>query len=243
MHGRDGLVVVVLLAILGAILLTSLSPESPVPHSDAWQIALQRLASGKSDAILLPDHPVTATELMQLEPHVSRLRELDVQVLPPTTGWDLLSRCSQLEVLHWHSPVGDEQLAAVKAWPQLRVLDLPEADLTDEGLRMLAGHSQLQLLRLRSPRVTDAGLAILTELPALRFLHLIEVPVTDAGLPHLQKLAVLESLYLDGDHASEDGLSALIQACPGLHFHRDQTHLPNDPRNVDGHHEFQPSGR
>ena len=40
----------------------------------------------------------------------------------------------------------------------------------------------------------------------------------------------LESFYLDGGRVTEDGLMALLEALPKLHFHRDQQHLPDDPR-------------
>jgi hypothetical protein len=68
------------------------------------------------------------------------------------------------------------------------------------------------------------------KMASLRFLHLIDVPITDAGLKHLYGMEHLESFYLDGGRVTEDGLTALLEAMPNLHFHQNQQHRPNDPR-------------
>jgi hypothetical protein len=96
-------------------------------------------------------------------------------------------------------------------------------------MQRLAGLKELELLRFGSPHISDDGLAVVSTLPSLRFLPLIDVPITDAGLQHLHSMSGLESFYLDGGRCTDEGLYALLRALPGLHFHRDQLHLPDDP--------------
>lgn len=237
MARRDGAVIAVLAIIVVAGGLTLLSPSAtPRPEPSAWAKSLEALAARSSNTVSLPTDPVTAAELRQLDPYTDQITELDLGGDQLDAVWEIIARCRHLEVLHWRSPIGDDQIATLRLLEELRVLDLPQADLTDRGLGSLAGHPKLQLLRLRSPRVTDNGLGVLRELPALRFVHLIAVPVSDAGLAVFRDLPKLESLYLDGDRATDEGLSALIEARPDLHFHRDQTHISSDPRGADGHH-------
>jgi len=94
--------------------------------------------------------------------------------------------------------------------------------------------NELVLLRIGSPNLSDFSIETVAKMTSLKFLHLIDVPITDAGLKHLYGMEHLESFYLDGGRVTEDGLTALLEAMPKLHFHRDQQHLPNDPR-ANGH--------
>ena len=132
------------------------------------------------------------------------------------------------------APIDDNQLADLAGLTGLRRLNLPRSQISDSGLARLPDLTPaLELLRLGSPRIGDAGLASIAELKQLRFLHLIDSPVTDEGLAHLRRMTWLESFYLDGGQATDAGLSELIKALPNLHFHRDQQHLPDDPRSDD----------
>jgi hypothetical protein len=178
-----------------------------------------------------------------------------IVVAEPPTGaeWTLLGDdCNRLEVLEIAGAVPtDLDLRVLAALPKLRRLKL--SGLTDEGAAVLAGGARLsevivtsesltdagvgslcQLpliqLRLEAPRVTDASMTQVGGLKQLRFLHLVDVPITDAALPELAKLQSLESLYLDGARCTDEGLSALLNQRPDIHFHRDQTHLRDDPR-------------
>lgn len=135
------------------------------------------------------------------------------------------------EIRLYKNPVVDAQLEELAGLTKLKRINLADSQISDEGLALIAKHApQLELLRIGSPNITDAGMAHVAEMKKLRFLHLIGVPITDAGLKPLETMSWLESFYLDGGKATDEGLSELILAIPKLHFHRDQQHLPNDPR-------------
>jgi hypothetical protein len=126
--------------------------------------------------------------------------------------------------------VKDAGVERSAAGMNLRVVNQPEGRFTADGLAALARMPPLELLRLHSPHVTDAGMAHVAGMNELRFLHLIDVSITDAGLAPLHGMAGLESFYLDGGSCSDDGLRELLTALPELHFHKDQLHVPGDPR-------------
>ena len=148
---------------------------------------------------------------------------------------DAVRRGESIEIRLNTAPIEDAQLADLAGLAELRRINLPRSQISDRGLEQIVKEvPQLELLRLGSPQITDAGLASISQLKKLRFLHLIDVPLTDAGLKHLEQMTWLESFYLDGGNVTDTGLSSLIEALPELHFHRDQQHLPGDPRS-DGH--------
>ncbi|RLS40347.1 MAG: hypothetical protein DWH82_03450 [Planctomycetota bacterium] len=74
------------------------------------------------------------------------------------------------------------------------VLQMANADVTDETLEMLAGMANLRELDLNDTRITDAGLETLAQLPALAILRLRGTAVTDAGFTHSlkDKVSLLE---------------------------------------------------
>jgi hypothetical protein len=229
--------IVSIAAILGFLLRSgSVSPD-PVKEARAtWQQQLEEVRAGRSTAIVMPDLPLSSVHLPELGTVTEKVTELNLSGLDLGEGIPSIALCSHLRILHLRTEVGDAEITALTQLRELAVLDLPLATgVTDVGLQSLEGHPSLKLVRLRSPLVTDAGLSSFARMPALRWLHLMEVPVTDAGLGVFREMPSLESLYLDGDRATDGGLSALVQARPDLHFHRDQLHLSTDPRREDGH--------
>jgi hypothetical protein len=65
------------------------------------------------------------------------------------------------------APISDEGLAAISALPNLTILRLAGADVTDEGLKYLARRRTLQLLEINgAKRITDAGILQLAEMPS-----------------------------------------------------------------------------
>ena len=129
--------------------------------------------------------------------------------------------------------IGDRSAKAIGDLPKLASINLPNCNISDEGIKDWPSLNELVLLRIGSPNLSDEAMGTVAKMKSLRFLHLIHVPITDAGLNRLYGMEHLESFYLDGGRVTEDGLEALIQAMPKLHFHRDQQHLPNDPRASD----------
>jgi hypothetical protein len=144
-----------------------------------------------------------------------------------------LPALEEVRILGGH--IGDAGLAHLCGFPTIERLNLPDTGVTDQGLAALSQLPGLVQLRLGSRKITDAGMDHVAALKQLRFLHLINLRLTDAGILKLQQMTSLESLYLDGvNDVTDQGLDRLLKALPGVHFHRDQQHLPGDPHD-DGH--------
>jgi hypothetical protein len=128
-----------------------------------------------------------------------------------------------------HNPVADDDLKhLVGLEDKLRRINLSQTTISDQGLAQIAEMKQLEQLRLASPQITDGGVAVLQGLPQLKHLHLIDVPLTDAGLVPLHSLKSLQSMYLDGTRGSEQAMTELVKALPGVHMHFDGGHLRED---------------
>jgi hypothetical protein len=93
--------------------------------------------------------------------------------------------------------VSDAGLKALAALPRLQALDLGWTPIGDEGLKVLAGFRQLTWLELRGTAITDAGLKNLASLESLETLDLGETQTSDAGLAALADLRQLRKLRLD----------------------------------------------
>ncbi|WP_010583307.1 hypothetical protein [Schlesneria paludicola] len=72
------------------------------------------------------------------------------------------------------------------------VLQMANADVTDETLQYLSGMTRLRELDLNNSQVTDAGLAVIAALPELKDLRLAHTKISDQGFR--QHLAGKDSL-------------------------------------------------
>ena len=131
------------------------------------------------------------------------------------------------------SPIGDRSAVAIGNLSQLTTLNLPRCGISDQGILNWPSLPNLILLRIGSPNLSDAAMETISKMNSLRFLHLMDVQISDIGLSKIHRMHQLESFYLDGGQVTDRGLSQLIEALPRLHFHRDQQHIPNDPRTDD----------
>jgi hypothetical protein len=96
------------------------------------------------------------------------------------------------------------------------VLQMANADVTDDTLRLLDGFDRLRELDLNGTQVTDAGLAVLAGLPTLERLRLASTPITDAGFrQHLAPVARLVELDLRGTQVAKDTVAAWRSAQRG----------------------------
>ena len=144
---------------------------------------------------------------------------------------DVLSSLEGLRQMRLEkATIGDQSARAIGKLSKLSSINLPNCIVSDEGIKDWPLLDELVLLRIGSPNLSDSAIETIAKMTSLRFLHLIDVPITDLGLRHLHGMEHLESFYLDGGCITEDGLIAMLEAMPRLHFHRDQQHLPNDPR-------------
>jgi len=129
----------------------------------------------------------------------------------------------------------DATVNVISKFSKLEILNLPASCISDQSFeKLVSSLPNLMLLRIGGMQLSDKGVASLSTLTSLRFLHLCNAPLTDAGLKTFRTMHELESLYLDGDNATDDGIRDLLKANPKLHFHRNQTHVADDP-NADGH--------
>lgn len=98
--------------------------------------------------------------------------------------------------------------------PELRVLVIPGAKLTDAGFARLATLSKLDTLNLTRTQVGDGSLPLIARNPDLRLLFLSFTRVTDAGLPHLYGLRKLERVDLQGQGRTPAGIADLKARLP-----------------------------
>lgn len=199
--------------------------------SNEASAAIQRCRDAKSPSLEIRSRvdDSALNEIASLE-WLHALELYDVTTTPDqlTSATRRLSKLERLRVEG--TPLNDAQIFAIcRQHPDLKILNLPDAVFTDAGLAALAELSDLTLLRFGSPNVTDDGFVHLIGHARLRFLHLINVPISDAGLQHFFTMTQLESLYVDGGNATDQGILALLKANPGIHFHRNQLHIEDDP--------------
>jgi hypothetical protein len=76
--------------------------------------------------------------------------------------------------------------------PDIAVLQMANANVTDETLNYLSGMGRLRKLDISNSQVTDDGLKRLAELPQLQELYLARTKITDEGFRN--HLATKESL-------------------------------------------------
>lgn len=89
--------------------------------------------------------------------------------------------------------------AILGAWPDLAVVQMANADVTDETLKPLAEFAKLRVLDLDNTQVSDKGLEHLAKLSTLEVLRLRNTRVTDEGFrTHLADLPGLREIYYRG---------------------------------------------
>jgi hypothetical protein len=198
----------------------------------SWAEQVQSVRSGASKKIISAAPSKSDWDMLKTD--CSALEVLEVEgAVSAETDFTVLTGLSNLQRLKVEGGLNDTQAAAISGHPKIAEILVDSNSLTDQGLIALCRLPLVQL-RLRAPKVTDGSMADVGKLKQLRFLHLIDVPITDAALPALAQVQTLESLYLDRAKCTDEGLSALLKQRPDIHFHRDQTHLRDDPKK-DGH--------
>jgi len=220
------------LVLIAGLIFGGCSRESPkvdeAKPDPGWSEQVEAVRAGGRKTIRVRTPPPPA-EWAMLAKGCGPLEVLEIEEgTPANTDLALLKTLAKLRRLKL-GELTDEGAAAVGELSSISELLVSSAALTDQGVASLCRLPLVQL-RLEAPGVTDASMEALAGLKQLRFLHLIDVPITDAALPALAGLESLESLYLDRAKCTDEGLSALLKERPDIHFHLDQTHLPDDPR-------------
>lgn len=104
--------------------------------------------------------------------------------------------------------------SAIAARPDTVVLQMANADVTDDTLKYLEPLASLKELDLSDTKVTDAGLQWLRKNPRLETLRLARTSVTDAGLSTLETLPALKQLDLTGAKVAPERLQKWMKENP-----------------------------
>ena len=107
--------------------------------------------------------------------------------------------------------ITDAGLAELRALRNLQTLSLRDTEVTDAGLTNLSGFTKLEELFLQSSKVQGSGLSNLASLSELRVLRLDGLPIRDEDLRHLAGLTKLEKLDLGQTEVSGEGLKYLAR--------------------------------
>jgi hypothetical protein len=105
--------------------------------------------------------------------------------------------------------------AALRQWPDVVVLQMANADVTDDTLKLLNGFNRLRELDISDSQVTDAGLAVVATLPELTTLRLKNCRISDAGFrEHLLPHPKLVRLELTGTQVAPEVVQEWRKANP-----------------------------
>jgi hypothetical protein len=124
-----------------------------------------------------------------------------------------LSRVRMLDLRD--TRITDNGLQHLRSLRAVEVLVLTGTAVSDRGLEHLAGMRELKVLCLEETKVTDGGLLQLKRFPALGWLNLSSTSITDAGLSHLRECRALEVLIVDPCPVTSEGVKAFQRAAPG----------------------------
>jgi hypothetical protein len=119
--------------------------------------------------------------------------------------------------------VSDADLAGLKSFPGLRVLNLKECRrLSDSGMRHLAGLANLADLDISYTGISDSGITHIGGLTNMECLSLWETKVTGSGLTHLTRMTHLKRLYLPRPQSqvSDGSVNQLLQVLPACTVYR-----------------------
>lgn len=128
--------------------------------------------------------PVTSVSLDLDNEYLGRLEVQRVLELPSL---------SRLSLMKGH--LSSKTLSQIARLSRLRILDLTDTDLTDDGLKKLSCNG-LECLDISGTDVGDKGLSHLAALPDLYALYLRDTRITDAGLEQISGQPQISQLDL-----------------------------------------------
>jgi hypothetical protein len=123
----------------------------------------------------------------------------------------VLKHFPRLKILEIAAPlITDEGMAHVQRIKSLRELQLYETKVTSRGLWHLRGIPMKRLV-LAGRGVSDETLGALEEFPALQRLMITETSVTNAGMEHLKHVPLLEKLFLADSPIGDSAMSRVAK--------------------------------
>ena len=199
----------------------------------SFEAQLSQVLRGEVIAIRLTQSKITGDQLGKLGAVRDNLLELQLDAgVIEDTSLESLTKLTALEHLRMRdSPITDAGIVKLdpNQLPNLRIVNLPQSNLTAAGLAHLARFPKLVQLRLSAAQLEDRAAEVLATFPMLGSLHLIGPKFTDAALDHLAKAPKLSSLYIDDCHLSDAVWERLFKEKPNIHVHIDQHHHDRDP--------------
>jgi hypothetical protein len=139
------------------------------------------------------------------------------------TGLDHLSAAkSTLSVLDLSETlIGNDGISHIVPFTTIKVLDLWNGSLDDEGVGLLTKLADLEDLNLEGCRdVTSASADHFLKLKALKSLNLAETSFDDSGLKKLTGLESLKQLNLGRCNVTDEGVSNFEKSRPGVTIKR-----------------------
>lgn len=210
---------------------TTVTPEAT--FAEQLELVLRK----QSATILLEQHPITAEDFASI-PTDSNLQVVKVDVASEHTESSIAHLIKAKELVHLRltGKLDAGCVAQLAKLSQLKILNLPQSEISDADLIQLAKLPKLIQLRIESHQVTDASIQELAKSTSLLRLHLIGCPITDNAVALLGEIPQLESLYLDNIAFSDAAIEKLIAKRPELHLHLNQLHHQSDQRPEHGPH-------
>lgn len=211
--------------------------DSAPEQNTLWQDQIERVRAGQAYVIQL-DRPAETALRRELATLGDQLLELKFDAGGPDDHWlddgqwlDVFAQLPALEHLRLRrSPLTDEAIRRLcEGCQNLKILNLPQAQITAQGIRHLVKLPNLVQLRIGGKRIDDQAAEALADLPQLKSLHLIGPQITADGLLSLADCPRLASLYIDDCPLPDSAWQKLFAEKPNLHVHIDQMHHDRDP--------------
>ena len=201
-------------ALVAGVAAISVALIAGIVASTTFALGQSKERSRAEDAERLATVRLSEAEAMvQLLNSANRLDLSDSAT--PEMHLEYLAESNTLRVLLLpNTQITDRDLSYLKSITSLESLLLSKTGITDAGLVNLKNLAAIKFLCLSHTQVSDAGLAYLQDLRTLKYLCLVGTKVTDAGLVHLGDLASLRDLKLGGTQVTRAGASKLSRLLP-----------------------------
>ncbi len=162
-------------------------------HTGVTGAGLDELRHSLPNATIFPFVPFRAAEKLRESEAIGEIVRLGGTIERDDT---LPGRSVTGVAFRVGSDVGDEDVALLRPFTELKKLELSGTEIAPAGLKQLSRMNNLTSLSLNSTRIGDRGLKELKGLKNLTTLDINRAGITDAGLKELAQLENLTTLNL-----------------------------------------------
>jgi hypothetical protein len=185
-------------------------PKTTAPTSSTSQPSAEQLAA--QAWLKSIGYDLTIEQMQTMKTLVLQKYSLETVTLITDENMIHVRQLPNLETLRVHRMIGDAGVAHFAGLKKLRVLNMPDSKLTDNGLTVIGGMTQLENLVIPSHQnITDAGVAKLGNLKNLNLLNLTRTNITDASMPLIAQNTGLEKLFLSFTNITDAAIPHLKQ--------------------------------